>query len=205
MKKKEAKEIRKKRREMELTIWSKMSPEEKSKEIEARKERSTAEYQAIFTKSEARRKMIEEGRAFVLKNQVETFCWEFGAHHVFAGALLKTGANNVPYYFVSYTICSPKDSLSLRVGEGYVGDRLKSEAHPYRFEIMLSRKGALSRKRLNSLCYAHILMDIVARRVKVPSKLEGFCLRSLGKKNVVKPRQKKSGWKPRATKKEVSA
>lgn len=183
MKKREAKEVRKKRREMELTIWRKMSPEEKAKEIELRKERSTAEYLHVQTLSTARQKMIKEGREFVRKNQVRVFSWVFNEHVVTAGALLKTGSNNLPYYLVTYAVCSPKDSYSARTGEGYVGDRLMKEDHPYRFEIMLAKKGSLSDKRLNALCHNHIVMDIVAKRTKVPGKLEGYMLRLLWAEN----------------------
>lgn len=186
MRKKETKEIRKKRKEMELVIWKKMSPEEKEQEITARKEKSTSDFKKNKEKETARKKMIREGKLFLHKNQCRTFAWTFARHKIFAGALLKTGSNNIPYYLVTYTICSPRDMFSTRTAEGTVGARLKSEDHPYKFEIMLAKRGALTDKRLNALCYAHILMDIVAKRTKAPNKLEQFCLRYLAALNEVK-------------------
>lgn len=172
---------------MAVAIYREMTPEKQSEFIEENKKKHSEMCQKRQEKLDSQKVMLKKGRDFVVKNNVLLFYGSIGGYALSAGALLQTlheGPQESIAYQVSYALCSHKDSPSKHVANGYIGWRLL-EAHPYTFKILLNKSGALIPERLSQLIRLHIELDVVSKRVQVPSRLQRYVLRGQGESMLI--------------------
>jgi hypothetical protein len=182
------KEKNEQRHKMAVAIFREMTSDRQEVFIEENRKKHTLMCANRKTFQEHHREMLKAGREFVAKNGVMMFYGHIGGYALSAGAVLHTirtpgtseeRINERVAYRIAYTICSPKDTPSIRAAKGYAGWRLmeQEEQHPYVFFINMSHSGALIPERLAQLIRLHIELDIVTKRVTVPAKLQRFVLR----------------------------
>lgn len=183
------KEKNNQRHKMAVAIYREMTPEKREEYVAENIQKHKAMCFDRRAKQEHYRAMAKAGREYVRKNSVYVFYGNVGGYPLGAGAILRTiRSQETPegavseriVYDVAYTICSAKDRPSTRAVNGNVGWRLMEfpqKRHPYTFTINLSKSGALIPERLAQLIRLHIELDIVTKRVGVPTKLQRIALK----------------------------
>lgn len=181
-----------KQRAMQRKIYERLNEEERKEFIKTRQAQSQEATRERKAKIALIRECVKKGVEYARKNHedIMLFYGHVGyslsggmgrvlggvpvkGYGVSAAAILQTDpATGASFYKVAYALRKPSDHYSHRMATGLAAYRVMPEVqHPYQFKIGLTAPGGVSLKRMRAIIEAHIHMDALSARVKIPPQI----------------------------------